>query len=466
VNIFNRIVSNEVQFTELFCNLCGFKAFRDTISDWIADEFGIQEKRELISFNFEDVFTQVTSTMEDEAHPDAKGRPDIMIDNGKAMLILELKVDPVRALTPNQPQNYLKFLAFSDMALCVFIVPRFYAHQGEINSHKGGPVDLKILFWEDLVTEIKNRGLQELNPFMEHFIKLAEEWFPHKDVFFSQQDRACFSSNSAGEALHFGHELVDKVCESVAALPVMSTRKKQPNEHDYAFFLKDATGSTVGYFGLSYEDWGPRGYPFLIGVPTVVDDRFISKHLTELYSEDEFIYYGVDRKIFEGDDFFHLLVQLLLETAGVKVQPVVTAYSFPQNCIAEWFDRRDTANAFKKAVTALWYFKRTIESRDGYTAKCIFSRDEHSISVRSESQEIFYTGLFLLNWKDDGHALWAGVPTNMSSRLERSNEFLNGAKTTLIESSWMYRTIDPSKVSDKSTFTHLLLELFQALFPE
>lgn len=105
------MVGNEVQFTELFRNLCSYKIFRSILSEWISCTFPERTNLDTskLSFNSDEIQSQVSmySVENSDAH---RSRPDLRINNRKREIMLELKVDPYCELTDNQPESYLSLL--------------------------------------------------------------------------------------------------------------------------------------------------------------------------------------------------------------------------------------------------------------------------------------------------------------------------------------------------------------------
>ena len=67
MNVFENVVRNEVQFTELFRNMCEYKLFRTVISDWIYDTLSNHDNidRSMLNFNADEIQSQVTEEAED-----------------------------------------------------------------------------------------------------------------------------------------------------------------------------------------------------------------------------------------------------------------------------------------------------------------------------------------------------------------------------------------------------------------
>ena len=123
-NIFYKVAKDENSTTEIFCNLLGNKFFRDKFLEKFLDQKFISNIR-----YEEDINTQYCST---------HGRPDLIIENETVKIIVEVKIDKYRGLTPKQPDGYLKELEESaqNNKWLIFLIPKGYVHFGEDDLEK------------------------------------------------------------------------------------------------------------------------------------------------------------------------------------------------------------------------------------------------------------------------------------------------------------------------------------------
>lgn len=485
MNIFNNVVRNEVQFTELFRNLCEYKLFRKIVTDWMYEKLVNPKNidRQKLDFNADEVETQFSIDGSSGDIENGRSRPDLLINNGIGTILMEFKVTPYCELTPNQPEKYftwLEKLANQEYKLLLFIVPRLYKNQSFIENwfekkNKDKKVLWKILHWEDLSTRIRESGLCEINSLFQQFVDLCEEWFPNKTISLSEKNLENLKDKTIGAAIQEAHKMVDAVRESLALCSEIKLSPKKCHEYDYAFTIKSQTGQNIGYFGFAYYDWEDESHsPFLIGVPekrrmVIGNETHAFQDLDYQYKEDELHYYGIKRMFFSNDFSIETITNLVIRTIGIQGKGATkpkeeVSFLLSENktkIIKTWFDNRLPAVTFNTVVDALMQTRTLIQNRyDKIRITPKSSIDE--LSIISESEEgKFYIGLFLWDWIEKGISLWAGFPEKTSlkeeiqKRLDKADEYP--------ERGWKYQPIKISHQDAQADLVEYLTTITESL---
>lgn len=475
--IFDNIVKNEVTFTELVRNLCGFTVFRRELTEWIFASCGDLDDdiRSKFTFDFDQITTQVVS----DADPSTEnnGRPDIILDNGAIRIVLELKVDPSCALTSNQPGGYLSELSSIQertYRALMFVVPRGYQHEGTIidraeawfKNDRDNLVSRKvpILYWEDFSDRLRNRGVDEVSIPLRHFIELAEAWFPDTRIAVSGEDRKVLENQGLAEALQGVYQLVDDVRKILKSDGRLAVSPHRAHEYDYSVTFRDAVnGGVTGYFGFGFGDF-ESGRPFLVGVSSDCEVEFRKRQddasplpLSESYSEDDMVYFPLVPDAFDSDK----RLTTILETLSV-----VTGIEFPENDRSDYESSEYTGSQYKMLyqehgpsvfgttfvamVNAIEHVSTALKVR--YDARTSRANDFNQYSVYAsvpddtgETRE-FVFGLFYHNWKREGQALWVGGASIDEDRFKSHDQLLGNGFT---EGGYFYRAVDLSVVGEE-----------------
>lgn len=267
-NIFNRVVTNEDSYTELWANLLQYKLVKEF---FISNVLHKVECLKDFDFNYRDVTTQYSTD---------NGRPDLVIETNNTLVLIESKIYTYRALTENQPDGYLKILKESDKRLNVllFIVPKNYQYQEQLNGR-----EVNIIFWEDIVYDLRQAGLAEVNPIFKHFIDFSNEWFPLEKITFTEKEIDMVTNGDVIGVL----SKLRNVINGVEKLSNTFTNIKgsfNANYEDNGIYFKDLDGNNVLYFGMWYYYWEKYNSPLAIGV----SPKYNSCEVFKAYFKDKF----------------------------------------------------------------------------------------------------------------------------------------------------------------------------------
>jgi hypothetical protein len=483
--LFDNIVKNEVTFTELIRNLCGFTIFRREITEWIlaSCEDIDDELLGKFSFDFDHITTQVTADADSSG--ETSGRPDIILDNGAIRIVLELKVDPSCALTTNQPVGYLDELdsrvGYEYRALA-FMVPRGYQHVKTIHdretkwrtSHGKSrlPGTIPVLYWQDFTQRLRSRGVDEVSILLKQYIELTEDWFPDTTVAVADADATVLGNRDFGAALQAAYQLVDDVRECLKSDARVVVSPRRAHEYDYSVTFRNAeTGESAGYFGLGFYDF-ETGRPFLVGVPTDRDAE-LQKHqklaetlsASESYAEREMTYYPLSPKAFDTDSHVAAVLEILSAGTGIDFRDG----AIPQRetdasagTRSRWLYEEHGSSrfgaTFNSMVTAIENVSTALKVRYGAQITRANDFNEYSMYASMAAGD-FVFGLFYHDWKDDGVALWVGTGVGLSAKLSTDKRLKGGVP----EGDYFYRAVDLSAASAETDLVEHIIAIARDL---
>lgn len=295
-NIFHNVVTNEDSTTELFCNLLRFAAFRYAfLKLFLSDEL-------ISNITWEDIDTQFDLS--------GSGRADLVIQSGDVSALVEIKTTYGRALTENQPAGYLQYLSRSAAreTWLVFLVPGKWSHRQELNdrlhsaSAHAPRVNTKLITWEEVMGIIEDNDFRLLSPVVNDFSGLIASRIAPTPVVFTKKEVLVLFSNEIPAALSKLRKLVDDIqvlCTSYNVRP-------SKNKDEYGFYMFDADGKEVFWFGLWLSFWERHGTPLSFGVaerwPSNARTSFATAYKGATKQFDKFVAGSVPQECFASDD--------------------------------------------------------------------------------------------------------------------------------------------------------------------
>jgi hypothetical protein len=317
-NIFHRLVANEDSHTELLCNLMQYSAFRRPLLLRILSERCAQQ------IKYDDIDTQVVL-------PES-GRPDIIIEGDTVYAVVEVKVDPGRGLTGNQPDAYFRYLATKTCPdrWLVFLLPpgwsdgpRLRESLARLEATQGdGGVRTCIVNWHDVLDIIESNDLQAISPFFDQFHQLLEVRFRPKPIVFTRKEVFMLFSKDVPVALSKLDKLIDQIQEKSSST-YKSDRKRSrglPGD-EHGIYFKNDQETPVLWFGVWTDFWKAENIPLCFGV----DDKWLPPILKAFRSS-----YKGNTKSFEGWTLGWVPEQTLasentLEEIWTQLAPVLQA---------------------------------------------------------------------------------------------------------------------------------------------
>jgi hypothetical protein len=322
-NIFYNVLKNETSLTEVMCNLMSYKAFRDLFIELVNTKRTEENRLKISMISYDDFSTEKDFGSDeeiDENNDTAKiGRGDLILDYDDKDVIFEIKVENFTRLTKNQPEGYLRYLKKQnkDEVTCndklYFILPKQYRHINEIcqrwhkhNSHCQELIkDNHIIYWEDILDEIKRRELHRINPIIEAFCEILDNrWFFIKPFSFSSYEIGLIFEkyNNKNEELTMAFDtnipkIMNKLCDIVLQVKIDTIRKEDQQCTEYFGYFVDHkkygfSEKIYIFYGITYEVWEKSNSPLMIevGVNEQYDDDGFEKKIAEKLELEPFTY--------------------------------------------------------------------------------------------------------------------------------------------------------------------------------
>ena len=95
---------------------------------------------------------------------------------------------------------------------------------------------------------------------------------------------------------------------------------REINEHGTGFYIKDANGKQILWFGVWYEYWQQKGYPFVFAVWDEFGSRVVKRFQTKfkksvvLFDKDTWYVYGLPEELISDPNNIKRIITLLSET--------------------------------------------------------------------------------------------------------------------------------------------------------
>lgn len=327
-NIFYNLIKNETSLTEVFCNFMNYKIFRDLFIKIVNEKIEKEEnKLDETKIKFENFDTEVVLNDNEEKY----GRIDLQLKINDEVYLFEIKIETFTYLTDNQPNGYLEYLKndthYKNENL-FFILPKGYFHKYEIctnweNKTKYQKKDIEnhnIIYWEDILNEIKKQELDRVNVFLNEFCEILDyRWFFFENITFTKNELDLIFSDERKEGnkmlenvnipvlMNKLFEIVDCTARQVGWL---SKHDKQFSNF-YGYYLNNNTHKISNdldvWFGIDYELWGNNKLPFSIQISTKSHGEKDNEHIKNLLEEEQ-----IDEESFEyfedknGYNFFYI----------------------------------------------------------------------------------------------------------------------------------------------------------------
>jgi len=322
-NIFFNLVKNETSLTEVFCNFMQYKTIRDTFLNFVVlKSNNVNFDNDLVKYD--NFYTEKDFGFSKEDKTKKLGRGDLVLNYKGLDYIFELKIEINTRLTENQPKNYLKYLKEQNednfKKRLFFILPKGYWHKEEIKSNI---INEHILYWEDILKEIKNKELHKINPLVNDFCNILDyRWFYFQEINFNKKEIELIIHK---KETAMNNQIVPKMMRKLfsivngASEKIKYLKKEDEQYEDWFGYVVDNKKYNIHenyivWFGVDYELWEKEGYPLTIQVDSENDEEI--KKILKLtinnnkikkfeYQKDEdeegsiIYYFELDNKLFE-----------------------------------------------------------------------------------------------------------------------------------------------------------------------
>jgi hypothetical protein len=264
-NVFFNLVTNENSTTELLCNFMKYASFRNA---FIAMLFGPGFISD--SAPFEAFSTQVDL--------DECGQPDMMIETGDFVALIEVKAEAHQGLTVNQPEGYLRHLkGRSETAKwLVFLVPKEWKFLPDLKRNKEFAAGLasepdrirtRVLYWDQVITLLNQSENEAERPFLQELRALLRMRFEVEPVKLTMEEISMVYSTAFPSALKNLQQLVDNVAKLGSSVAkIRSSRSRSLFPEDYGIYLLNEIGKEAFWFGVWGDYWLKSGRPLCFGV--------------------------------------------------------------------------------------------------------------------------------------------------------------------------------------------------------
>jgi len=320
-NIFKGVIDyHEDVMTEFLTNLMSFPPIRKIFLELLQNALC----KSLDNVTFEDFHTQVTLNN--------GSRIDIAIRNDNVEILIEVKKSIFRELTDNQPIEYLNHLKnhnSKEIKALFFLVPKGYFYLSEIKEewHKSNSgIDFierknespgSIIYWEDILKELKRLNLQNMSIIFKYYIELLEDiltvvYLSENEIRLLNEVKSVNMSNiESKEKIKFGiikediaminntsvpllvyklGKIVDNVKENLESeLKEKKLTIKRYFDYSQNWLDIKLNNTILIMFGLWLPYWHIKGNPYCIGIKNVEESREIKEIFESYWNEIEIL---------------------------------------------------------------------------------------------------------------------------------------------------------------------------------
>lgn len=313
-NIFYKLIKNETSLTEVFCNFMRYENFRnlfiDMINEKIKNNESIIDKSKVEFQNFD---TEVALNNQ------KNGRIDFQLKiNTNKIYLFEIKIETFTNLTENQPKGYLDYLKELELESenLFFILPKGYLHLKEIKNHN-------IIYWEDILKQIREQKLDKENIFINEFCKiLAYRWFDFKKIIFIENELDLIFSDKKEEGYKMLEKanipvVMNKLFQIIFDTKIDCENNKEPQQPDYFGYYVNNKKYELSeklsiWFGVDYELWEIEKHPIIIQIETIEQEEIINlenfleskiAYTKFIYENGNIIFYiPLEKEVFKNGD--------------------------------------------------------------------------------------------------------------------------------------------------------------------
>ncbi|NOQ30088.1 MAG: hypothetical protein GQ570_03090 [Helicobacteraceae bacterium] len=332
-NLFYNVIRNETSLTEFFCNLMQLKPFLNMFQEVVKKK---SQDFPYVAFNDFDTeinFNKIDAMIYEESK---FGRGDLVVNFDNKEYIFELKIEKYTKITENQPNGYLNYLRKQDgsdvNSRLFFILPKGYRHIEEISKRwsdytKKQILNHNIIYWEDILNEIKKLELDKLNPFINEFVKIMEyRWLYCEDINFSNFEISIiFNNTNKNEELIMSSnmnipKIVNKLFKIVDGLYEKNVDKID-KKHDkqqadyYGYISKDSRipKDWEVWFGVDFELWEKADCPLTIQVYSENEEEMKKINNINILTQFEYTegakttYISLDKDAFQNSNSSNII---------------------------------------------------------------------------------------------------------------------------------------------------------------
>lgn len=287
-NVFFNVIKKEDQFSQLLVNL-------------VNTNEEIKEIVQKFFFKSSDIEIELFDTQLNFEY----GRPDIIFNlsnGGKA--IIEVKTQD-SGLTKNQPNGYIEILQ-EDSNLnryLFFLIPKFYNHEVEIRDRisknpKRDSVHFKILYWNDLITELKvvlkpNENYEQF--LMNELINHLNNKFGYYNIQFKTDQIELMYTNEIPSTILVLNKIIDSLQKSFGYKGIIWDNKQDGGYGSgYGFWYKKSI-----FIGYWFELWEGKNAPLILMVNKKYVDHNVFSSFNKYFSDHSIQSFGTSCKFID-----------------------------------------------------------------------------------------------------------------------------------------------------------------------
>lgn len=345
-NIFYNLIKNETSLTEVFCNFMRYENFRNLFIEMINEK--IKNKENVIDksiVKFQDFDTEVILGDNEKKF----GRIDLQLKVNNEIYLFEIKIETFTSLTNNQPKSYLEFLEDKNENL-FFILPKGYFHKSEIlnsweskNHYSKREIEnYNIIYWEDILKQLRKQELDKVNIFIEEFCKILDfRWFYFEEIIFTKNELNLIFNDKKEKGYKMIENMsIPKLISNLYKIVDESSDKlftkyyKELESYEYNGYCLDNDKHKLSnkfkiWFGIDNQIWENTQNPISIQIVAfeIEDKENLEKYLISrnYFNNEES---EINFKIFEYEDnticFYIPLEKEVFENKDEKITEELT----------------------------------------------------------------------------------------------------------------------------------------------
>lgn len=253
-NIFyNAVKEDENHTTELFCNLFKYDYIRDSFFKFFNQDFQEEYKIPVEKIKYQHFETQ-------KRIEENNKQPDIIIKTNEYKCFFEIKTNNDTKLQPSQITDYPIELERVNNKNLLFIIPKNYKHNEDIENLKKDKKYVELIYWEDFIKYVENTDLYSGNILVTEFITYLKRVLKIQDLSLTLNlNEMVLLQNSKDMAIAFSLQkkikgIIDSVGKKIIEKTELdSDEKDDDNEYSFTFKNKDKdNGKSILFFGLWY----------------------------------------------------------------------------------------------------------------------------------------------------------------------------------------------------------------------
>jgi hypothetical protein len=312
-NIFFKVTpENEDTTSEILCNIFRSKYIRD-----ISLEF--------LGISSEVCKTIILGNISTRSNIDGVGIPDIKIENNFSLYFIENKIHIDTDLQESQITTYPEYINKKNKASkgYIFLIPRNYKHEIEIDKIKTSYPFVSKKYWEDFLDYLYEKEIHNESPVINEVLDYLKNLVSNNSVDTTELNInevvVMYNPKDIYNVLSFTakiNKLIDNVSEEIVKTlgQDFSVFKDQKDQNGVGKYLKHRKGNI--FIGLNPGLCEEQNGEFVFSVALekkALDYNKINKEKYPYFIDDEWIYIKIDRKTLVDVDQKNVLINTVVD---------------------------------------------------------------------------------------------------------------------------------------------------------